>query len=198
MVNMIQQTSPVQQVKDINVAELAAKINENKKAENAKAHTLDRVDSFVNTAGKYEDFILNGVQSVKNNIHIMTDGRVVTDYTNPLKSMKSSAINKTVTSVVRNGYKVIRKKITLAQAGGNVVGDVSAAAVNGGVSALASDGVIWIMAKAGASSFPVMLGGMIAGQVASTVSNKVIKKTGVQTFITEKTTQMFEKIGHKD
>lgn len=196
MLTMIQ-ASQVQQVNDVKVAELAAKIAENKKAEGTKAHTLDRVDTFVNTAERFEDHILGGIQSVKNNIHIINDDKVVTDYTNPLKSMKSSAINKAVTSVVRNGYKVIRKQITLAQAEGNIVGDVSAAAINGGVSALVSDGVVWVMAKAGASSFPVMLGGMIAGQVAHSVSSKVLKKTGVQTFITAKTTELLEKIGDK-
>lgn len=166
--------------------------------ETVKASSLSKTDTYISSANLIEGSVVALFGSYQNTTAAMNrevTGSVVTDYLNVGGSVKRAAINRSVTSAIRNGINVVRGKETLAEAGGNVVGDVSSSAVSSAVSALATNAAVFGLAKLGASSFPVMAGGMVAGFVADKIATKVFVKTGAQAAITDKTTELLDKIG---
>lgn len=161
----------------------------------AKAETLSRGDAYVKSTGsKVQDNVLavanHGVVILNN----LSNLEAVTDYGSLLQSAKRNATNAAVTSTVRNGIAVARKKATMPEAGGRIVGDVAVATAKGVISTAVANAAIYGLAKAGMKSFPVLVGGMAAGYVAHKVAGKVIDKTGVQGKITDKVTEQLEKI----
>jgi hypothetical protein len=116
-------------------------------------------------------------------------GRAVTDYRNPLTSATTQARNTAISSVVRNGVRVAMKKEDIPTAIGNVTSDVVTGAARGAASSLATNGAVYAIAKAGGGSFPVIVGGIAAGMVASYATGKILQKTGVRQTIAVKTTE---------
>lgn len=166
----------------------------------AMAESLARTDMYVNSTWN----TLEHASLSLYNAHVNTQAamaslnngsRVVTDYTNVVGSVKRAAIQRTVTSTVGNGWQLFRGKVTLAEAGGRVVGDVTASAATNAASAIATNVAVWGLSKAGVSSFPVMVGGMIAGWGASTLTNRVMQKTGATEFVINQTTQALQSLG---
>lgn len=177
----------------------APKSQEEKKAEIATS--LARTDAYVNsTAQVAENAILSLFNSYSDTQNAMStfankDGiLVVQDFTNVGASVKSAAIQRTVTSSLNNGYQLIRGKVTLAEAGGRVVGDVATSAVSNGLGAVATNVAVWGIAKAGGSSLPVMVGGMAAGWIVNNASHRMMGKLGVTQMITSKTTGALESL----
>lgn len=166
--------------------------------ETVKANSLSATDTYISSSNLLDGTVVALFGSYQNTTAAMDrdmNSAVVTDYLNVGGSVKRAAINRSITSAIRNGIQVARGKETWAGAGGNVVGDVSTSAVSSGVSALATNAAVFGLSKLGASSFPVLAGGMIAGFVADKVATKVMVKTGAQAAIINKTTELLEKIG---
>lgn len=120
-------------------------------------------------------------------------GHAVTDYGNPLTAGLKQARNTAITSTIRNGFLLVRKKEDLPTAVGNVTADVVTNAGRGVVGSLATNGAVFAIAKAGGGSFPVIVGGIAAGMVASYATGHVLKKTGARQAIAVKTTQAVRK-----
>ncbi|PKL75722.1 MAG: hypothetical protein CVV27_13905 [Candidatus Melainabacteria bacterium HGW-Melainabacteria-1] len=167
----------------------------------ALAASLARTDAYVNsTAVIAENAILsifNSYQDTQSAVGKMNkDGAmVVTDFIDVGGSVKRAAIQRTVTSSMSNGWALVRGKVTLAEAGGRVVGDVSTTAVANGMGALATNVAVWGIAKAGGSSLPVIVGGMVAGWAANNLSHRMMGKFGVTEAITNKTTELLSSVG---
>lgn len=175
----------------------APKTQEQKKE--AIASSLSRTDVYVNsTAQLAENAILSAFNSYSDTQAAMTrynnkDGvQTIQDFTNVGGSVKNAAIQRTVTSSLSNGWAVVRGKVTLAEAGGRVVGDVATSAASNGLGALATNAAVWGIAKAGGSSLPVMVGGMAAGFIVNNVSHRMMGKFGVTQAITNTTTGALE------
>lgn len=168
----------------------------------ALTSALSRTDIYVNsTAQIAENAILSLFNSYSDTQTAMNtmdkDGAlVVTDFTNVGGSIKRAAIQRTVTSSLSNGWQLVRGKVTLAEAGGRVVGDVTASAAANGVGALATNAAVWGLAKAGASSLPVMVGGMVVGWAANNATHRLMGKFGVTAAITDKTTQLLQSVSN--
>ena len=118
--------------------------------------------------------------------------QTVTDFTNVGGSIQRAAVQRTVTSSFSNGWQLIRGKVTLAEAGGRVVGDVATTAASNGLGAIATNVAVWGIAKAGGSSLPVMVGGMVAGWAVNNASHRMMGKFGVTSAITDKTTSLIQ------
>lgn len=164
----------------------------------SKSDALSATDVYVRQSNGLEGFVLgmfNAYADTKAAMERQMDGQVVTDYTHVGASVKRAVIQRSITSTVRNGWAVARGKATLAEAGGRVVSDVTGSAVSSAVSSIANNVAVWGLAKAGASSFPVMVGGMLVGWGAHYASNKVLEKTGVQAAIADKTTELLQNVG---
>ncbi|MGE3727735.1 MAG: hypothetical protein AB7I41_19405 [Candidatus Sericytochromatia bacterium] len=168
------------------------------KAAPAKSDAFSTTDVYIRQSNGLEGAVLgmfNSYVDTKAAMDRQVDGQVVTDYTHVGASVKRAVIQRSVTSTVRNGWSVFRGKATLAEAGGRVVGDVTGSAVSSGVSSVANNLAVWGLAKAGVSSFPVMVGGMLVGWGASYAANKVMEKTGAQAAIVDKTTELLHSAG---
>lgn len=160
-----------------------------------KAETLSRGDAYVqSTTSKVVDTGLAVANHTTVLLNNLSNLEAVTDYGSLLDSAKRNATNAAVSSGVRNGIAVARKKATLPEAGGRVAGDVVVATAKGVISTAAANAAIYGLAKAGMKSFPVLIGGMAVGFVAHKVAGKVIDKTGVQAKITDKVTEQLEKL----
>lgn len=164
-------------------------------AAKAKAETLSKGDAYVQSTGsKVQDNVLavanHGVVILNN----LSSLEAVTDYGSLLDSAKRNATNAAISSTVRNGISVVRKKTTMPEAGGRVVGDVAVATAKGVISTAAANVAIYGLAKAGMKSFPVLVGGMVVGYVAHKAAGKLIEKSGVQAKITDKVTEQLEKL----
>lgn len=166
----------------------------------AMAESLARTDAYVNSTWNTVEHA--GLSAY--NAHVNTQiamqnmnqgGRVVTDYTNVVGSVKRAAIQRTVTSSIGNAWHLFRGNVTLAEAGGRVVGDVTASAASNAASAIATNVAVWGLSKAGVSSFPVMVGGMLAGWGASTLTNRVMQKTGATEYVINQTTAALQSLG---
>lgn len=170
----------------------------------AIASSLSRTDVYVNsTAQIAENAILSLFNSYSDTQTAMAnvdkDGmQTVTDFTNVGGSIQRAAVQRTVTSSLSNGWQLIRGKVTLAEAGGRVVGDVATSAASNGLGAIATNVAVWGIAKAGGSSLPVMVGGMVAGWAVNNVSHRMMGKYGVTSAITDKTTQALQSLSGKN
>ncbi|HEY9842087.1 MAG TPA: hypothetical protein V6D23_16600 [Candidatus Obscuribacterales bacterium] len=164
----------------------------------ALVNALSRTDVYVNsTAQLAENAILSLFNSYNDTQAAMgkmdKDGmQTVTDFTNVGASVKNAVIQRTVTASMSNGLALIRGKVTLAEAGGRVVGDVATTATSNGLGAIATNVAVWGIAKAGGSSLPVMVGGMVAGWAVNNVSHRMMGKFGVTQMIIDKTTSGIE------
>lgn len=166
------------------------------------AETLARTDAYVSSSSQLVQnaalSLFNSYQNTAAAMASVNSGRVVTDYTNVLGSVKRAAVQRTVTSVVGNGWQVVRGKISLAEAGGRVVGDVGTSAVSDAAGAIATNVAVWGLAKAGASSLPVMVGGMVAGWAANNITHRVLGKTGATQAVVNKTTEALQSLGSQN
>ncbi|PIQ23778.1 hypothetical protein COW36_20580 [bacterium (Candidatus Blackallbacteria) CG17_big_fil_post_rev_8_21_14_2_50_48_46] len=168
------------------------------KAAATKSNDFSTTDIYIRQSNGLEGAVLgmfNAYVDTKSAMDRQMNGQVVTDYGNVGASVKRAVIQRAVTSTVRNGWSAFRGKATLAEAGGRVVGDVATSAVSSGVSSVANNVAVFALAKAGASSFPVMVGGMLVGWGASYASQKVMQKTGAQAAIINKTTELLHSAG---
>ena len=173
-----------------------------------KSAALSKGDDF-ETARKVEHEVINAGASINNAIKgseafsKAVEGHGPFPPLVPLNNvgaaMKGSAKSQALTSVLRNGISVAMKKETLAQAGGHVAGDVSVAAIDAGVSAVAGNIAMGVAAAVGASSFPILLTGMAAGYVATKIMDKKVnyKHNGLYEKIVNKTTDELHKAGVK-
>jgi hypothetical protein len=169
-----------------------------KKESASKADAFSATDVYVRQSNGLEGAVLgmfNTYLDTKSAMDRQVDGQVVTDYTAIGASAKRAVIQRVVTSTARNGWAVFRGNATVAEAGGRVVGDVATSAVTSTVSSAANNLAIFALSKAGASSFPVMAGGMIVGWGAHYASRKIMENTGAQAAISDKTTELLHKAG---
>lgn len=111
------------------------------------------------------------------------------------RSMGRSMARRALSSTARNGWQVYQGKLSLAQAGGNVVGDVGTSVVSSGVGAVASHLAVFGLSKTGLPTIAVTVGGSIAGWAANNLTHHLIRKTGVTGAISDKATQVFESLG---
>lgn len=168
------------------------------KASSSKSDAFSATDVYVRQSNGLEGVVLgmfNAYTDTKAAMERQMNGQVVTDYTHVGVSVKRAVIQRSVTSTVRNGWSVFRGKATIAEAGGRVVSDVASSAVSSTVSSVANNVAVWGLAKAGASSFPVMVGGMLVGWGANYASNKIMEKTGAQAAIADKITELLQNAG---
>jgi hypothetical protein len=120
-------------------------------------------------------------------------GKPVTDYGNPLRSAATQARNTAISSTVRNTVLVVMKKQDVPTAVGNVTADIITGAGRSAASSLATNGAVFAISKAGGGSFPIVIGGIAAGMVASYATGKVMQKTGARQAIATKTTEVVRK-----
>lgn len=175
---------------------VAPKASEDKSA--AFAASLARADVYVNGAAEVAETailsLFNSYQDTRGAVAQtqQTGTLAAGDFFKVGGSVKRSALQRVVTSTATNGWQLYRGKITLAEAGGRVVGDVSTAAVAGAAGGLASNLAVYGLTKAGAGSVPVMIGGMVASFAVNNVSRRVLNKIGVTEAIAHTTTQALQ------
>jgi hypothetical protein len=164
----------------------------------SKSDVFQATDVYIRQSNGLEGVVLgmfNAYADTKTAMDRQVNGQVVTDYGNVGASVKRAVIQRSVTSTARNAWSVFRGNASVAEAGGRVVGDVATSAVTSSVSSVANNVAVFALAKAGVSSFPVMVGGMLVGWGASYASSKVMEKTGAQAAIVNKTTDLLHSAG---
>lgn len=177
---------------------VTAQSAEEKKA--TRAASLARTDVYVHGAAQVAETavlsLFNSYQDTRGAVaHNQAGTLAAGDFFKVGGSVKRSAIQRAVTSTAKNGWDLYRGKVTLAQAGGRVVGDVSTAAVAGAAGGLASNLAVYGLTKAGVGSVPVMIGGMVASFAVNQASRRALNHLGVTDAIANTTTQALQALG---
>lgn len=166
-----------------------------------KAASLDSADAYVRSSSQWDVFLFEGYNSYRSTQKAMVNQSEGLDQwvrgADIGHAVKRGAIQRTVTSGLRNGWGVVQGKITLSEAGGRMVGDVSSAAVGSGVGAVVAQAAVHGISKVSGNPLVVKFGSMAAGWAANYGTRKVLSSTGVQQAITHQTTQLLQKAGVK-
>ncbi len=163
------------------------------------AGAFSSVDSFIASTEVFDNALISAVGSYQDSrlaVQLSLDGNEsVLNGAGIAKSMGRSMARRALSSTARNGWQVFQGNLSMAQAGGNVVGDVGTSVVSSGVGAVASHLAVFGLSKTGLPSIAVTVGGSIAGWAANNLTHRLIRSTGVTGAISDKATQVFESFG---
>lgn len=171
-----------------------------------RASSLARTDAYVNSSIQGVE---NGLVSLFNTYN---DTRAavaaqqggpegltnVIDFGRMGRSMGWAVVRRGVTSGASNGWAYYKGRISGAEAGGRVVGDVSTSVVASAVGSVATNLAVFGLKRAGASGVPVMIGGLVAGWGVNNLTHRVLRHQGFTQAVTTHATDLFARMGdHK-
>lgn len=105
-----------------------------------------------------------------------------------------SALRRLITSGARNGWELYQGRITTAEAGGRVVGDVATSVVSGSMGAVASKAVVWGFSKTQAAPLTILAVGTVSGWGANLGSNYLLRRAGFSGAIADQSTRLLQKL----
>lgn len=105
-----------------------------------------------------------------------------------------SALRRLITSGVRNGIELSQGRLSTAEAGGRVIGDVATSAISGSLGAVASKAVVWGLSKTQAAPLTLLAVGTLSGWGANLGSNYLLRRAGVNQALAERSTQLLQKL----
>lgn len=165
-----------------------------------KAESLSKTDAYVSSSVSGIDAlavnVFNSYGNSRSAIEHAAQTESAADYLEGVGgAVKRGVLRRGALSIARNGWAVYKDKISLAEAGGRVAGDLVTGAAANAVGAVASNLAVAGLSKAGVAGIPLVLGGMAASSAANWGTTKALQKTGVQTVITDHATELFKKAG---
>ena len=162
------------------------------------AGAFSSVDAFISSTEIVDNAVISAFGSYQDSrmaVQLGLDGQEsVLSGSGIARSMGRSMVRRALSSTARNGWQVYQGRLSMAQAGGNVVGDVGTSVVSSGVGAVASHLAVFGLSKTGLPSIAVTVGGSVAGWAANNLTHHLIRKTGVTGAISAKATQAFESL----
>jgi len=161
----------------------------------ARAHSLEQADAYVmSTVQTLENGVIgafSSYQDSKSALARLQEGPgSAANYVSIGGAVKRSALQRTITSGVRNGWELYQGRISASEAGGRIVGDVTTSVVSGGIGALATNAAVWGLSKTSAAPLTVLAVGTVAGWGANMGSNYLLRRHGFTQVISNNTTNL--------